>query len=185
MIALAILISFAILIAISASSSVVRRVFPQLMLLNSTDGKVNVLLLGNAGGTHEGAYLTDTIMVASYNLKENRAIFISLPRDIWVDSMKIKLNAVYEVGESKNEGRGLNLTKETVGQILGIPIHYAVRLDFRGFKKAINEVSGVDVLVDKSFDDSLYPIEGKEQDLCGFREEEKDFSEEEAKKLQV
>lgn len=149
----------------------------------TTDDKVNILLLGNAGGRHDGAELTDTIMVASYNLKENRVVFISLPRDLWVDKIKAKLNTVYEIGE-KDDG-GLNLTKEIVGDILGIPVHYSVRVDFSGFERAVDEVDGVDVEVDRSFDDYFYPLNGKEDDLCGWREEEKEFNEEEANKLNI
>ncbi len=150
---------------------------------DTTDDKVNVLLLGNAGGIHDGALLTDSIMVASYNLKEDRVIFISLPRDFWVDSLKSKVNAAYEIGD--NENKGLKFAKEIISEILGIPIHYAVRLDFSGFEKAVDQIGGVDVEVERTFDDYNYPITGKEDDLCGWSEEEKDFSEEEAKKLNI
>ena len=37
--------------------------------INSTDGRVNILLLGNAGGKHDGAELTDSIIIASIDLK--------------------------------------------------------------------------------------------------------------------
>lgn len=150
---------------------------------STTDDKVNVLLLGNAGGTHDGAQLTDTIMVATYNLKENRVVFISIPRDLWVDSLSGKVNSAYEVGNDKSQG--LKFAKETIGSILGIPIHYVIRLDFSGFEKAVDEVGGVDVGVEKSFDDYNYPVAGKEDDLCGWTEVEKDFNEEEAKKLNI
>lgn len=149
----------------------------------STDDRVNILLLGNAGGIHDGAYLTDTIMVASYNLKTNKAYLISLPRDLWVDSTKLKLNAIYEIGDEKNQG--LPFTKNVIEDILGIDVHYAVRLDFRGFVRAIDEIGGIDVSVERSFTDNLYPITGKESDLCGFVEVEKEFNEDMAKKLNI
>lgn len=151
--------------------------------LKSDDGRVNILLLGNAGGVHDGAYLTDSIVVASYNLKEDKTYLFSIPRDLWLDKLKVKINAVYEIGDEKNQG--LLLSEQTMGDILGIPIHYAIRLDFRGFVKAIDEVGGVDLDVERSFQDSLYPIEGRENDLCGFKEEERDFGEDEAKKLNI
>ncbi len=149
----------------------------------STDDRVNILLLGNAGGKHDGAYLTDTIMIASYNIKSNQATFISLPRDLWLDKNKAKINAIYEKG--KDKGEGLKLAKETIGDMLGVTLHYAVRLDFSGFQKAIDEVEGIDVDIEHSFDDYRYPIAGKEDDLCGFKEEEKEFNEEEAKALNI
>lgn len=151
--------------------------------INSTDGKVNVLLLGNAGGLHDGALLTDTIMVASLNFRTNKVYLISLPRDLWVEEVKGKINSVYERGG--DEGEGLSLSKKVTGEILGIPIHYAIRVDFNGFIKAVDEVGGIDIEVAKTFDDHLYPIAGKEDDLCEFTEQEKEFNEEEAKSLNI
>ena len=151
--------------------------------LKSTEDKINVLLLGNAGGRHDGAYLTDTVIVASYNPETKSAYFISLPRDLWLDQYKLKLNAVYEAKMGSEEG--LKFAKEAVSQILGVPIHYGVRIDFSGFERAVDEVGGLDIEVDKTFDDYLYPIEGKENDLCGWVEEEKEFNEEEAKKYNI
>jgi LCP family protein required for cell wall assembly len=144
-----------------------------------------VLLLGNAGGRHDGAYLTDTIMVASFDPKDKQTYFISLPRDMWLDEYKYKMNALYEMGEEKEEGSGLSFSKEAISKILGIPIHHAIRIDFRGFVQAVDEVDGIEVNVIKSFEDSLYPIEGKEDDLCGFKEEEKEFNPDEAKALNI
>ncbi len=151
--------------------------------LHSSDGKVNILFLGIAGGTHDGSSLTDTIMVASYNLKTNQVYLISIPRDLWLPDLRTKANAVYEVGQSQNNGLGL--TKIIMGNIIGIPIHYVLRIDFRGFVQAVDTLGGIDVLVERSFDDYNYPIEGKENDLCGYSEKEIDFSEEEAKALNI
>lgn len=167
----------------SGPGQAIRFIFPNLTFLDSNDGKVNVLVLGNAGGVHEGAYLTDTIIVASYDLDENKIYLISLPRDLWIDKVKGKLNSVYEIGQSQD--RGLGFTKDVVENILDIPIHYAIRIDFRGFIKAIDEIGGVEVSVANSFEDPNYPIEGRANDLCGWVEEEKEFSEEEAKKLNI
>lgn len=158
-----------------SSSSVFHYIFQGGLGIKNTNGVTNVLLLGNAGGTHDGPYLTDTIMVASINLRKSNVNLISLPRDLWIDDLKMKINAVYEVGKAK--GQGVNFSKEKVGDILGIPIHFGVRIDFRGFVQAIDQVGGVDLIIDKSFSDSLYPIVGRENDLCGMKEEEKDLTE--------
>lgn len=149
----------------------------------TTDDRVNILLLGNAGGRHDGAYLTDTIIVASYNIKAQKVTFISLPRDLWIDKLKAKANAVYEIGQNQNQG--FKVSEKVFGDILGIPIHYSLRLDFSGFEKAIDEIGGIEVEVARSFDDNLYPIAGREDDLCGFTEEEREFSELEAKELNI
>lgn len=178
-----ILVSIAFfLITRSGTSSYVSYIFSGTSV-KSTAGQVNVLLLGTAGGTHDGPNLTDTIMVASYNLKTNRVFLISIPRDLWLPSMQSKANSVYQIGLSQNNGLGLS--KTVMGNILGLPIHYALRIDFGGFATAVNTLGGLDVTVDKSFDDYNYPIEGKENDLCGYEEKEIDVSEDQAKQLGV
>lgn len=151
--------------------------------LKSADSRVNILFLGIAGGAHDGANLTDTVMVASYNLKTNQLYLFSIPRDLWLPSLRTKANAVYQLGLSQNNG--LNLAKTITGNILGIPINYSLRIDFRGFVQAIDALGGIEVDVAKSFDDYLYPIQGMENDLCDFREEERDFSSDEAKVLNI
>ncbi len=151
--------------------------------LKSSSDKVNVLFLGIPGGTHAGATLTDTILVASYNLKTNQVHLISIPRDLWLPALQAKANAVYQL--SLNQNNGLNLAKTVMGNILGIPIHYSLMVDFRGFVKAVDDLGGIDVAVEKGFDDYIYPVESKEEALCGFKEEEREFNEEEAKKLNI
>jgi len=197
---IAVLTSLAIfLTTLSGSSSVVEFISEGKNLflfssnnLKSSGSRVNILLLGIAGGMHDGGNLTDTIMVASYNLKTNQVYLFSIPRDLWLPSLKSKANAVYEIGRSQNkqslisgENNDLGLAKTIMGNVLGIPIHYGLRVDFRGFVKALDAIDGIDVEVERSFDDYLYPIAGKENDLCGNEEKEMDFNEEEAKKLNI
>ena len=181
---IAILVSLSIfLTTLSGSSSVVDFIFSP-RNLNLTNNRVNVLLLGIAGGTHDGSNLTDTIMVASYNLKTNQVNLFSIPRDLWLPALRSKANAVYQIGMGQNN-TGLTLAKTVFGNVLGIPIHYALRVDFRGFVKAIDSIDGIEVLVERPFDDYLYPIQGKENDLCGNEEKEMDFMIDEAKKLNI
>lgn len=152
--------------------------------LKSTDDRVNILLLGLAGGKHDGAYLTDSIIVASYHLKSHKVTLISIPRDLWLDSIKNKVNAAYEVGLlGKNGGNGLKFAEDKIDDILGIPIHYGIRIDFSGFAKAVDLVEGVDVEVPKTFDDYNYPITGKEDDLCGLQEKEIELNDEKIKMI--
>lgn len=149
----------------------------------TTDGKVNVLLLGLAGGNHDGALLTDSIIVASYDVKAKKATMFSIPRDLWVEPLKMRVNAIYQNG---GEGMDrLTFAEQKIGDIVGLPIHYGVRIDFGGFVKAIDLMGGVNIEVPKSFTDAQYPIEGKENDLCGYAEKEMNFNEEEAKKLNI
>jgi polyisoprenyl-teichoic acid--peptidoglycan teichoic acid transferase len=166
----------------SSSSTVINYIF-NLSPLNSSDGRVNVLLLGMAGGRHDGATLTDTILVASYNLRTNQLHIISIPRDLWIPSFSSKANAIYQIGLS--QGNGLEFAKTAMGNIVGFPVSYGLRVDFQGFIDAVDALGGIDVSVEKTFDDYLYPVVGKESDLCGYTEEEREFSEDEAKALNI
>lgn len=181
-----VLMSFALFLitrsGTSSYSSYVNYIFSG-TTLKSTDDRVNVLLLGIPGGTHDGPNLTDTIMIASYNLKTDQINLISIPRDLWLPSLQSKANAVYQISLSQNSGLGL--PKTVMGNILGLTIHYALRIDFNGFIQAVDILDGLDVEVDRTFDDYNYPIAGKENDLCGYTEQEIDFSEEQAKQLSI
>ncbi len=135
---------------------------PSIQNLNSFKNRTNILLLGAGGGDHPGADLTDSIMLISINLFTSDTVLISLPRDIWVESLSAKLNAAYHFGEEKLAGGGLTLAKSAVAEITNQPIHYGIMLDFSGFKEAIDVVGGIDLYVPRGFVDEKYPIPGKE-----------------------
>lgn len=141
--------------------------------LEEEGGRVNILLLGMAGGKHDGATLTDTMMVASYDLKTSQVALISLPRDLWLKKHQTKINTLYQMG-LKNR-RGLDFAEREIGEILGISIPYGVRVDFSGFVKAVDLLGGVEVMVENPFEDYQYPVEGKQNDTCGYKEEEKEM----------
>jgi polyisoprenyl-teichoic acid--peptidoglycan teichoic acid transferase len=134
--------------------------------------KLNILLLGIGGGSHDGPNLTDTIIFASLNLKNPKITLISLPRDIWISDIDEKINFAYAKGEAKRKGGGLILAKTVVSKVTGQPIDYVMVLDFSGFVKAVNVLGGIDVNIENTFDDYQYPIEGNENELCGHTEEE-------------
>lgn len=130
--------------------------------LDSSSGRTNIVLLGLGGKGHEAPDLTDSIIVASLNHETSSITLISLPRDIWIDSMKAKINTAYHYGNEKRDGGGIDLSKSAVSEVLGFPIHYALALDFAGFIQAIDAVGGIQVQVERTFDDFEYPIPGQE-----------------------
>jgi len=120
---------------------------------------LNFLILGIAGGNHQGKDLTDTIMFASLNPYQKQLALVSLPRDIWLEKWRAKLNSIYHY-------KGLPETKKTVEEILGQKTDYGIIIDFEVFQKIIDTLGGITVDVERSFDDYKYPIPGKENDLC-------------------
>jgi polyisoprenyl-teichoic acid--peptidoglycan teichoic acid transferase len=146
--------------------TIIRLLFNHGANLKTDQGKTNLLLLGIGGGDHEGADLTDTMMVISLDLENHSVVMLSIPRDIWSDTLKDKINSAYHYGEEKKIGGGLTLAKVAVEDIIGIPIHYSMLIDFSGFKNIVDQAGGIDVKVNQSFTDEEYPVTGKENDEC-------------------
>lgn len=130
-------------------------------LTGEADDRVNILLLGMGGAGHEGAYLADTIILASLKPSTHQVAMLSIPRDLAVDipdNGTRKINAANAIGRDADyPGGGERLTAEIVGQLTNLPIQYVARIDFRGFEKLINDVGGVEVTVERSFTDREYP----------------------------
>ena len=135
--------------------------------LRQDNGRTNILLLGFGGGVHEGADLTDTIIIFSYAHASGSASLISVPRDTWSETLKDKINSAYHYGEERAVGGGYTMAKTIVNEVTGLPLHYVVSIDFSGFKTVINTIGGIDVSVADAFTDTQYPIAGRENDNCG------------------
>lgn len=131
------------------------------------EGRVNILLLGIGGEGHEGANLTDTVIVASIKPKptngegESEVSLFSIPRDFVVrlpDGLEWrKINSAYAYGELKQPGLGAKWVIEAAEKVLGERIPFYAVADFAGFRKAIDDLGGVDVLVERGFSDSYFP----------------------------
>ncbi|MFA6532566.1 MAG: LCP family protein [Patescibacteria group bacterium] len=134
--------------------------------LKSYNNRVNILFLGIAGADREGPNLSDSIVVLSYDLKTNHLITISIPRDIWSDALRDKINSAYAYGEAKKKGAGFILAKAEIESVIGQPIHYGVAINFDQFEELIDFLGGVEVNVENSFTDKEFPIAGRENDLC-------------------
>lgn len=157
---------------LNVSPFIFQLVFNKGVEVKKTEGNINILLLGIGGGTHEGPDLTDTIIFASVNPDKNKVTLVSIPRDLWVTSLKGKINTAYAIEEGKKKGGGLILTKSIVENMLNQKVNYGIRIDFNGFVKALDAMGGIDVLVDNTFDDYEYPVSGKENETCGHNDEE-------------
>jgi LCP family protein required for cell wall assembly len=171
----------------------------------------NILLMGfggidNNGKAHDGPYLTDSLMVAHVDIKKNTVSLVSLPRDLWVrlptktkEVFHSKINSIYQIALNPTNYPAVivkkpdsaDLLAQAVQTITGLQIDNYIAVDFSGFEKAIDSLGGVDVDVQKTFDDYEYPLADKEKDLCGKDEDfdkikkymEPGFDEEEKKKL--
>lgn len=105
--------------------------------------KINVLILGIDGNIEPSR--TDTLILTNLDLKSYKAKLVSIPRDMYVNIPGKgfdKINAAHFIG-------GNELTIKTVEKFLDVPIDYYVLLNFKGFKKTIDLLGGVNIYVEK------------------------------------
>jgi len=125
-------------------------------------GRINFLLLGMGGAGHDGPYLSDTIILASLDVKNKKVALLSIPRDLVMPIPGYgwrKINNANAYGEMEKPGFGSDLAVKTISSVLQIPIHYYLRVDFSGFTEFINETGDLKICVDKSFTDNEYPTD--------------------------
>jgi LCP family protein required for cell wall assembly len=129
------------------------------------DGAKNILLVGTDArpGDEDDATRTDTIVLVHLDPETNHVSMLSFPRDLYVNIPgygKNRINAAYSIGERKiGPGYGPALLKETVGELVGMPIDNFVMINFEGFKKVIDTLGGIYVDVPKPIDDPAYPTD--------------------------
>lgn len=142
------------------------------LIKGEKDDRINIILLGMGGPGHNGPYLTDTMVLASYQPSTKKAALFSLPRDMIVALQPgdyRKINSIYSIGESQGEGQGGQLVKEVVGKNLNIDIQYYVAVDFKGFVEMVDAIGGIEVEVDKSFVDYQFPTEDYKYQEVSFK----------------
>jgi LCP family protein required for cell wall assembly len=123
---------------------------------------VNILLLGidrRPGETDPSR--SDSIIIAHVDPDRHRVALLSLPRDLIVSIPGYgysRINAAHVYGDLYPDlGGGIALARQTVGQLLGTPIDYAVQIDFEGFIGLIDSIGGIDVDIPTALYDGQYP----------------------------
>lgn len=130
-------------------------------------GRVNILLAGNSADDpgHDGANLTDSIMVVSINTRNNTAYMLSVPRDLWVNipgNGHAKINEAYADGQSENfkesgyPDGGMGLLEETIEQNFNVNINYYSLIDYGAFRDTVNAVGGINVTIKTDDPRGLY-----------------------------
>ncbi len=121
-------------------------------LLQQAAGTHNILLLGSDASANEHLARTDSIMVVSINPNVPSVSMLSFPRDLQVkfpDGRQDRINTVYEYGYINNyEGGGPAYLALVLRKNFGIKIDHFARIDFSGFRKVIDTLGGVNVLVE-------------------------------------
>lgn len=125
--------------------------------------RVNVLVLGYGGAGHDGANLTDSLMVISMVPGNAATTLISVPRDLWVQvppgsGQYAKINVAYQDGINNGfggqppgrEAGGAEAARK-VSDVLGMDVPYWLTIDFHGFRELVDALGGVDITVPTAF----------------------------------
>ena len=122
----------------------------------------NYLLLGSdsreglskaeqiAFGTDEdigGENRSDTIILVHTEPKQREAVFLSFPRDLWVEipgQGEGKINSAFEGGI---DGGGPEHVARTVKTLTGLRINHVLYVDLAGFQGLVDTLGGVDMCV--------------------------------------
>lgn len=140
-------------------------------LAGEEEDRINFVLMGMGGEGHNGPYLTDTIMIASFKPSTKNAAIFSLPRDMIVpigSGQYRKINSIYTIGQQNGTGGG-EMMKEVISNTFNIPIHYFAAVDFNGFVEMIDAIDGVEINVERSFVDYEFPTYDEKYQTVSFK----------------
>lgn len=109
---------------------------------------VRILILGEDNTeVKEGRGLSDTIILASFDLEKGHVAAISIPRDTRVDlsgyGRYAKINSAYSQGGPVDTAR-------VVSQLTGVQPDYYIVTNIEGFKGTVDAVGGVEIDVEKN-----------------------------------
>lgn len=130
-------------------------------------GRVNILVAGNSADDagHDGANLTDSIMILSLDTKNKTAYMMSVPRDLWVDIPgygHAKINEAYVDGENNKFAQdgyfpgGMGLLQQVVEQNFNINMNYYALVNYTALKDMVNAVGGINFTVKSTDPRGLY-----------------------------
>lgn len=112
----------------------------------------NILVLG-VDSRGEDKSRTDTMMIFSWDKKNNDVKAISFMRDIYADIpgyQSYKLNTAFYLD-------GVQLLKDTIQEMFGLPIHHYALIDFNSFESLVDIIApnGVPVNVEKDMSEKI------------------------------
>ena len=136
-------------------------------LKTDANGRTNILAFGTSGynmdgdegdGTHDGAQLTDSIMVISLDQETGDTAMLSVPRDLKASptcTATGKINEVYWCNnmEGNAEQAGAEALIAEVSDILDIEIQYYTHVNWGSLVQIVDTLGGITVTVDEDIDD--------------------------------
>jgi LCP family protein required for cell wall assembly len=147
------------------------------------DGKERLNILAVGADTREGqgsSFNTDTLIVVSIDPQSGEVAMFQVPRDmvdipvpanaraLWGSVYGGKINSWYNQNRNRSDlwpgksdtARGFNALKAILGELYDLDIRYYIKVDFQGFRDAVNTLGGVQINVQMPVYESLYPTGG-------------------------
>lgn len=139
-------------------------------LKTDENGRTNILAFGTSGynmngdegnGVHDGAQLTDSIMVISLNQETGDTAMLSLPRDLKVSrtcTATGKINEIYWCNnmDGEHETEGAEALMAEVSDILGVNFQYYAHLNWGSLVSIVDILDGITVTLDEDINDYNY-----------------------------
>ncbi|NDJ60800.1 MAG: LCP family protein [Chloroflexi bacterium] len=129
---------------------------PMPMVDEGNDDIINFLLIGSDTENPRNAGRTDVLLIMSVNRTAGTVAMLSLPRDLYVyipGHRSYRINAAYGYGEQAEAGSGPQLLIDTIRHNLGLRIDYYARVDFNDFRRIVDDLGGIEVVVDCALQD--------------------------------
>lgn len=133
-------------------------------LKTDSKGRTNILVFGTSGyemsgSGHDGAQLTDSIMLVSFDQDSEDLAMVSLPRDLYIGETCTsigKVNELYMCGleESGTEEAAANKLISAVEGMFGVNIQYRVHVDWSALIQIVDSLGGITVTLDEDIADS-------------------------------
>jgi LCP family protein required for cell wall assembly len=105
---------------------------------------------GVLGDASIGGERGDTIILVQVDVRNDRTVVISIPRDLRVEVPGYgadKINTAL--------GHGPNVMVQTIEKLTGLDVNHYVQVDFRGFQRLVRALGGVPICVDRRMIDPL------------------------------
>ena len=117
-------------------------------------GEFKCLVLG-ISTDEQGALLTDTIMVASYNPNTQKATLLSIPRDTYTGRNPKKATAYEKINSIYSRNEDPQDVLDEVNELTGLNLQYYIIVKTEGFIKLVDAIGGVtfNVPIDMDYDD--------------------------------
>ncbi len=140
-------------------------------LKTDENGRTNILAFGTSGydmdgeengGVHDGAQLTDSIMVISLDQNTGDIAMLSLPRDLKASptcTSTSKINEVYWCNggngdiSTEEEAAAAKALMDEVSSILDIDFQYFVHVNWGSLVQIVNTLGGITVTIDEDIYD--------------------------------